>query len=602
MRNFSTKLLVLGLALSFALPAMARDNDDYGETRFNSLPLSGMVSKNVWVGSWWAYRTDGSAYRLHDPNTSSWSYKTDWTRWDSNETAHLSPSEKYDLLVGRLDKVEYDKLIERGKKVDELSIAMKDNIEERRELIYTLNKMIRENKGDSTFNWPDTDEGKRYKEVSKSIEDAEKTLSDITVTIDTVTEYEILMHGTMQFGVESWFGHCNAWAAAAIMEPEPRVETTVDGITFTAGDVKAYVTEAWMEIQSSFHGSRNGRHKTAEDREAVDYQDMTPAGFHILFADQVGNRDKSFVIDRFTGSEVWNQPVKAYRAKCEPLYTDDTAMDRNVTYTSYGYRGAQTNERGTQQVFPVLCTTTIHWITDGLPHETLTVEHIANDIDDDTFANSHRIEQLYNDQVELRTLTYELWLDKPMTEADARLVGDGVWDHGSATGYEHLHPDFVWQPQANVNDRNRDYENELYDYKLIVDRILPGTLKPADNPTVEPTEFAATGAVEIPDYDTVTGAALTVEVPNALTIGTMAVDVDITHTYIGDLAVSLVHPSGKSVTLKPNGEGRSDHDIVKTYDVKDFDGMDAQGVWTLQVYDHWQRDVGTINGLTLHLK
>ncbi|MGM0574245.1 MAG: proprotein convertase P-domain-containing protein [Myxococcota bacterium] len=592
------------LCAAVAGPAGAADNERYGETRWSELPLRGALSKTPWVGSWWAYKTDGSGYRVHDPGVSSWSYAEDWDRWSSRELEHLSPAEKYDRLVGRAEDIEYEALVERAKKVAELDDEVSDLMDERRALIRTLNGAIRES-DDPAFDWRETEDGERYLEVTDLIEDKEAEPGTVEVTVDTAFEYEVLSHGSAQFGVGGWYGHCNAWAAAAIMEPEPRRATEVDGIPFTSGDVKAYITEAYMELHSEFYGTRNNHHDDAEAREAVDYRDLTPAAFHILFADLVGRRDKGFVIDRYTGSQVWNQPVRAFRSKAEPLYgvVDGEAvpLTREVTYTVYSGGDGDVRQRGEQEVYPVLVTTTFHWMSDGLPHETLTHEGIHDEIDDETFASASRIEDMWDHQVELRTLTYELWLDAPMDDPEARIVGDGAWDHGSASGYAHLHPDFAWVPMANVNNY-RDYENEHYDYDHIVETLLPGTLEPEDDPEVEPAAFEAVGPVEIPDADVDSPARLELSVEEDLVVNVLTVDVDIAHTYIGDLEVRLVAPDGRSVVLKDFGTGGSADDVRETYDVKALDGAAAAGTWALEVRDQWERDTGTIEGFTLHIK
>ncbi|MFT7580559.1 MAG: hypothetical protein ACI9MR_002230, partial [Myxococcota bacterium] len=366
---------------------------------------------------------------------------------------------------------------------------------------------------------------------------------------------------------------------------------------------KSFLTENYMEVQSSFHGSRNNAHEEEADREGIEYQDVTASAFHILFADQIGNRDASFVIDRYTGDQVWNQPVKAFRANCEGLYEDDKPMEREVKHTVYNrYDGNSVKERGKTMVYPVLCTTTMHWVTDGLPAETLTVP-VSDDIDDATFSDSSDIHDLYNGQIEIRTLTYELWLDRPMSDDEARITGDGAWQHGSSVGYDERHPDFIWQPTANVNNAGRDYENEMVDSKVVMARILPGSIEAKDDPMVEPGSWSTTGdKVEIPDEDKNVGASLSLEVDGDLLINTMTIDVKITHTYIGDLEVRLVAPDGRSSVLKEFGAGRGDDDIDKTYDVKDFNGAAAKGTWQLEVRDQWAADTGTINSFTLHIK
>ena len=64
------------------------------------------------------------------------------------------------------------------------------------------------------------------------------------------------------------------------------------------------------------------------------------------------------------------------------------------------------------------------------------------------------------------------------------------------------------------------------------------------------------------------------------------VNVDITHTYIGDLIVRLVGPDNVQVDLHRRS-GRSDNNINMTYDVANtpvleaFIGAEVKGVWSL---------------------
>ena len=52
------------LAVSaLATPAGADDNTRYGEVRINELPAKRKTAHRPWVGSWWAYRSNGVAYR-----------------------------------------------------------------------------------------------------------------------------------------------------------------------------------------------------------------------------------------------------------------------------------------------------------------------------------------------------------------------------------------------------------------------------------------------------------------------------------------------------------------------------------------------------------
>ena len=612
MKNTIKTLLLFVLMMVMAVPASANYNSRYGETNWSRLPLKGMLSKNIWVGSWWAYKWNGIALRHNatsgDMNPNCTDFMGDKCKPETflitDDKTLLSPAEKWDLYVGREDLIEREDIAKFVANISEKSSEVTAKIERRRDLIRILNKMIDEKREDPAFDWKDTDEGKEYLEVSKAIEEAEASLAENKPTIDTATEYEIWHHGRGQFGVQGWWGHCNAWAGAAIMEPEPRKTVTVEGIEFTAGDVKAYLTETYMELQSSFWGTRNNYHGDEEGRSGVDYKDVTAATFHITFADTIGNKDEGFVIDRYTGSEVWNQPVKAFRSSVEVL-NDGASVEREIFVTEYPWSGkAETKSLGTKTVWEVSVTTTMWWVTDGLPHEALTRLDVRDDdYTDSDFANSWTVKQRTDDQIHLRTLNYVLYLDKAPTDADAEILGDGVWNHGDSAGYEHTHPDFIWKPTANINN-SRDYENEFVDYKRVVEELLPGSIEAAEDPTVEPSgDWKVAGAFEIPDAQPDNPVEITLEVTGAPeNIAEMEAHVVISHTYIGDLKVSLEGPNGKRANLKKTGSGGSDDNIDRTWDVKKFKGINANGTWKLIVSDKWSDDLGTVDLFELNFK
>ncbi|MEZ4528611.1 MAG: M6 family metalloprotease domain-containing protein [Desulfobacterales bacterium] len=68
---------------------------------------------------------------------------------------------------------------------------------------------------------------------------------------------------------------------------------------------------------------------------------------------------------------------------------------------------------------------------------------------------------------------------------------------------------------------------------------------------------------------------------------------EVTHPCIGDLQISLTAPSGRSVVLKPFGEGKLKANIRQIYDTGNHDGLAAmvragqemQGEWLLEVTD-----------------
>lgn len=600
--------IAIAIAILFATTSVFAAYEDYnkryGEYRYNKLKEKGSVSKNVWVGSWWAYKSDGLAnrYRAGYGDTK---YQPLAEGVDRDK---LSPAEKIDWFEGRLDKIDYDKIKAYLDKKDEVGGDVDSWIEERRELVYTLNRLIEENQGNAEFKWQDTEEGKKYIDLGEKIEEKQGELKDLDFDADTAYEWEIKEHGTYQFGVGSWWGHCNAWAAAAVMEPEPVKDAVINEIPFNVGDIKGLLTEAWMESNSSFFGSRNDRHKDESDREKIDYQDVTPAAYHIFYADQIGNMDKSFVIDAYTGDQVWNHPIKSYWYQCEPQYEipeggEAGAEKVNVKLTHYGgwYGGdPEVKDLGEKDVYPVLCTSSFHYVSDGVGHDVLTEPYDFDSMTYDKFKS-------YNSShFHKRTLTYVLWLTAPMDDENARIIGDGEWNHGALSGYTDLHPDFMWQPTANGNDPSRTYENEFVDYNTLLNDILPQMIAGHEDPEVEGTEFASTDTpIDIPDAEPggVMGvpAVSVINVDQDVTINELTVTVDITHTYVGDLQLIVGH-DGKDDILKPFGEGGGDDNLQRTFDVKAFDGNSAKGEWKLTVIDQWEKDTGRINSWKIAVK
>jgi len=88
------------------------------------------------------------------------------------------------------------------------------------------------------------------------------------------------------------------------------------------------------------------------------------------------------------------------------------------------------------------------------------------------------------------------------------------------------------------------------------------------------------------------------------------VGVNITHTYIGDLTVTVTSPSGTAVTLH-NRTGSNTQNIVGTYpttltvdgpgSLADFIGQPTAGNWKLSVQDGAAVDTGTLNSWTLYV-
>ncbi len=136
------------------------------------------------------------------------------------------------------------------------------------------------------------------------------------------------------------------------------------------------------------------------------------------------------------------------------------------------------------------------------------------------------------------------------------------------------------------------------------DEADPGQTESALAPIggTSPTPVTASRIVNasIPD-GRLTGISSTLVIPGGGTVKTASVTVDIRHTYIGDLQVSLTH--GGITRLLHNNEGGGTDDISRTYDIGalGFAGAPSNGDWTLRVVDTASLDVGTFRSWRLDL-
>ncbi len=258
----------------------------------------------------------------------------------------------------------------------------------------------------------------------------------------------------LQEGCKNWWGHCNAWAAAAIKEVEPRNAIDHAGTRFSVGDQKAYLTELWMDSDSLFAGETNKSVKTSgwvyepkssEARTPLDYGegstydafwDVTPRSFFHILTNYVGLMGTSVVIDRFTGDEVWNHPVAGYR------FLPIRKEDRLAPVTRNG-----------RTLHPVFLRVKLYWTNDGVP-----ASYLSQGFDIRQTGDDERIRRTWPnpEEFEGRILRFTLFLDAPLETNEAgtdvvsagRVVGEGIWHHQQvkvATPDE-THPDFIWLP------------------------------------------------------------------------------------------------------------------------------------------------------------
>jgi vibriolysin len=105
-------------------------------------------------------------------------------------------------------------------------------------------------------------------------------------------------------------------------------------------------------------------------------------------------------------------------------------------------------------------------------------------------------------------------------------------------------------------------------------------------------KFENNQSYPIPDNNS-EGITSDISVSNIGTSAQVSVEVDISHTYKGDLKVTLTSPTNETYVLHDNSGG-STNDIKKTYTVT-LNGADTSGTWSLKAVDNANWDTGTIN-------
>jgi subtilisin-like proprotein convertase family protein len=144
-----------------------------------------------------------------------------------------------------------------------------------------------------------------------------------------------------------------------------------------------------------------------------------------------------------------------------------------------------------------------------------------------------------------------------------------------------------------------------------------------NNQAIENKAFTNITAVSIPDNNAA-GVSSTLAVTGIGAVSAVRVNVNITHTSVGQLALSLISPTGKSIALATNRGGTGDNFSGTTFDdaaatpissgsapftgtfrpeqsLSGLAGLAADGTWTLKVVDNASGATGSLNNWTLTL-
>jgi competence ComEA-like helix-hairpin-helix protein len=279
-------------------------------------------------------------------------------------------------------------------------------------------------------------------------------------------------------GGESWWGHCNGWAAAAILTKEPREAVEVDlgdgKVSFTTADLKGLLTESHYSTRSQFYGERyNG--------EDDDLSDLTPKAFHQLVSFFIDELGVPMVFDTTAKEAVWNFPAYAYKmditettdsnevtkinvntADAEAL-AGVTGIDADMASAIVEYRYSNGPFQSLEDII----------LIDSVSEEaynvfggslTLNPSQRTFDVTARVTLTTDGVDEDHIDGDEPRNFT-DTWKYSLETDADGLVVG-GEWKN------EAKHPDFAWIPYNNTTRRETGgSENPFLSYGSLLEVV-----------------------------------------------------------------------------------------------------------------------------------
>jgi len=160
-----------------------------------------------------------------------------------------------------------------------------------------------------------------------------------------------------------------------------------------------------------------------------------------------------------------------------------------------------------------------------------------------------------------------------------------------------------WQVNGAGLHFSHDYGFGLVDAEAAV-RLAETWTQQSTFATLNTVSATRTQNKAIPDNN-VGGVSdqVTIAATNDLVIDAVEVEVHLDHTWVGDLQISLISPSGTEAILadRPGGAFNSANDIDFTFSANTFWGEAAAGTWTLKIADLAAWDVGVLDSWTLDI-
>ncbi|MET7358066.1 M28 family metallopeptidase [Streptomyces sp. NPDC005562] len=144
---------------------------------------------------------------------------------------------------------------------------------------------------------------------------------------------------------------------------------------------------------------------------------------------------------------------------------------------------------------------------------------------------------------------------------------------------------------SNINDTALDRNSDAIAYAI-------WNLAGDGTPVPPGDSYENTADVAIPDNGAAVTSTVNVTGRTGNAPATLKVDVDIRHTWRGDVVVDLVAPDGTTYRLKNSSSNDSADNVVATYTVN-ASSETANGAWKLRVQDVAAQDTGYINSWKL---
>jgi len=455
-------------------------------------------------------------------------------------------------------------------------------------------------------------------------------------------------------GVETWFGLCHAWAPASILENEPKTPVTVEGsdgedVTFAVSDLKALIIDQYDRSESYMIGGRcNSSDVERDDNGRIPddkCRDVNAGTFHVIMTNFLGLQGRPIIEDRVYDYEVWNQPIVGYTIEKQEKRTLEeveqmlnTAEERDENSTP------ETDEEIAQVLYGANTLSKDELVEDAGLREDRASSIVDYRSENGSFDDLSALEGEVGTRTLSRLLDYAYeqgWVEddssvysynedaeefvevemdvdyitesSPSTDPLAdRLEEYTRNDHyryilelggnGEVIGGEWVgrsvenHPDFLWLP-TGAGGGNRNIDLAKVRELLEKSRNDGNADSPGeeDSSTDEPQTFENNDTQSIPDDD-YEGVESTIEIDADGNVGELTLDVEIEHSYRGDIAILLYKEGTRTVVYKgwTVDEPWKDDVTLTGKKVEGFGGLSASGTWKLRVVDIGSPDSGAL--------